>query len=288
MASGFDDAAADWEFGRPAGIRSGRAAMIGFRHRGDSGLALRVADIPAITVVIEFGGAGLTVDVPGDRRELTGFVAGCTSGVMHIGGARAACVEVRLSPLRAYSLLGIAPAELTGTVVDLADLWGARAGVLRERLAAAATWEQRFASTDAFLAADGDPARWVEPEVAASWQRIVTSRGRVQVGELAESCGWSRKRLWARFEAQIGLTPKRAAMLVRFRHAVDGLVAGGSAADIAAACGYTDQSHLGRDTSSFAGITPGAMTRAALDPFSARRHRAWGTFFLERARPAVR
>ncbi|MFD0359961.1 helix-turn-helix domain-containing protein [Nocardia sp. GCM10030253] len=102
---------------------------------------------------------------------------------------------------------------------------------------------------------------------------------RASDGELAESCGWSRKRSWARFESQIGLTPERAAMMVRFRYAVEGLLAGQPAADIAVACGYTDQSHLCRDVSSFAGSTPGALSGEALTPFSKLRHQTWGTFF---------
>ncbi|WP_416564663.1 helix-turn-helix domain-containing protein [Nocardia testacea] len=289
VSSSDSDTGVEWEIGpAPRVVPGRRAAMIGFRDRSASGLDLRVADFPAVTVVVEFGGDGLTVEGPGGRRQLTAFVAGCASGAMRISGDRPACVEVRLSPIQAYSLLGVAPAELNGTVVELTDLWGSRARQLRERLAAAATWEQRFALTEAALAGRDDPARAVDPEVAAGWQRIVTSRGQVRVGELAEACGWSRKRLWARFDAQIGLTPKRAAMLVRFRHAVDGLVAGGSAADIAASCGYTDQSHLGRDMSSFAGVTPATLTRKVLNPFSKRRHQAWGTFLLDRAGPAVR
>jgi AraC-like DNA-binding protein len=133
-----------------------------------------------------------------------------------------------------------------------------------------------------------EPTRTPHPEVVASWDRIVASRGQVMVGELAESCGWSRKRLWARFGSQIGLTPKRAAMLVRFRHAVEDLVAGRPAADVAAACGYTDQSHLCRDVSSFADITPAAVTSEPLTAISKRRHQAWGTFFQYRARPVGR
>ncbi|MET8799852.1 helix-turn-helix domain-containing protein [Nocardia sp. NPDC004568] len=277
QVSSFDsDTGVEWEIGPPSRVVPGRrAAMIGFRDHSASGLDLRVADIPAVTVLVEFGGDGLTVESAGGRRELTAFVAGCASGAMRINGARPACVEARLSPIQAYSLLGVAPAELEGTVVDLTELWGSRAGLLQERLAAAVTWEQRFALTEAFLAGRDDPTRAMDPEVAVSWQRIVTSRGQIRVGELAEACGWSRKRLWARFHAQVGLTPKRAAMLVRFRHAVDGLVAGGSAADIAASCGYTDQSHLGRDMSSFVGVTPATLTRKVLNPFSKRRHQAW-------------
>jgi hypothetical protein len=56
-----------------------------------------------------------------------------------------------------------------------------------------------------------DPRPSIDPEVAYTWRRTVTSRGRVRVHGLADEVGWSRKRLWSRFRSQIGLTPKMRA-----------------------------------------------------------------------------
>jgi hypothetical protein len=56
--------------------------------------------------------------------------------------------------------------------------------------------------------------------------RWSTAGGQVRVEQLAAELGWSRKRLWARFRSQIGLTPKQAAQLVRFDHAADCVAAG--------------------------------------------------------------
>ena len=253
--------------------------MLGFRDRDGVGLDIRVVAIPAVTVLIEFGENELTVDSAAGRQSLTGFVSGFPNGTMRIRGERVECIEVRLSPVRACSLLGVAPTDLGCAVLDVEHLWGRRAQWLREELANAATWEERFALTKAFLLSGEEPTRAPDPEVLASWARVLARRGQITVGELAESCGWSRKRLWARFESQVGLTPKRAAMLVRFRHAVEGLLAGRPASDVAAACGYSDQSHLCRDVSSFADITPGALAGEALTAIASHRYQAWGTFF---------
>jgi AraC-like DNA-binding protein len=280
---------AGWDFVRPADVASvGGVAMIGFRSCSGGGLDIRVAGIPAVTMVVEFGENELTVDSDAGQQSLAGFVSGFLQGTMRVHSKRVECIEVRLSPILTHSLLGVAPTDLSCPVVALEDLWGQRARWLREQLADAVTWEERFALTRSFLVQSHEPTRTPHPEVVASWERIVASRGQVQVGELAASCGWSRKRLWARFESQIGLTPKRAAMLVRFRHAVDGLLAGRPAADVAVACGYTDQSHLCRDVSIFADITPGALTGDALTAISKRRYQAWGTFFQDQARPIGR
>jgi methylphosphotriester-DNA--protein-cysteine methyltransferase len=101
---------------------------------------------------------------------------------------------------------------------------------------------------------------------------MVASPGRARVERLANEVGWSRKRLWSRFRSQIGLTPKRAARLVRFDHAAHCLAAGQSAASVAADSGYADQSHLHRDVMAFAGMTPVAVAGA---PFLAVDEVAW-------------
>ncbi|NEW40143.1 AraC family transcriptional regulator [Nocardia cyriacigeorgica] len=221
----------------------------------------------------------MIVDDIGGQQSLGGFVVGLPMAAMRIRSRQAACVEVRMSPIRAHSLLGIAATDLGRGVVPLEQLWGSEVRRLREQLADARTWEERFARTKSFLTQCDRPMRTPDPEVIAAWHHILASGGQVKVGELAESLGWSRKRLWARFESQIGLTPKRAAMLVRFRRAVVGLLAGLPAADVAAVCGYTDQAHLCRDVSIFADRTPGTLYEDDLPAIARDRYRAWGTFF---------
>ena len=93
-------------------------------------------------------------------------------------------------------------------------------------------------------------------------RRTLTSRGRVRVEGLADEVGWSRERLWSRFRSQLGITPKRAARLVRFDHAAHLLAAGHAAAGVAAESGYVDQSHLHREVKEFAGLTPTAVATA--------------------------
>lgn len=278
---------AGWDFAGVADAALG-GAMIGYRDLSGSGLGLQVAGTAAITVLIGFGDREVIVDDAVGRRTSGGFVVGLPVEAMCVRSERAECVEVRLSPLRAYSLLGIAPTDLGRGAVGLEELWGSRAQRLRARLAESRSWDDRFALTKAFLTQGERPLRTPDPEVLAGWNRILRSHGRVRIGELAEDVGWSRKRLSARFESQIGLTPKRAAMLVRFRYAVDGLLAGRPAADVAIDSGYTDQAHLCRDVSIFADRTPRALSAAYQPAISQYRYRAWGKFFQDRAEPAVR
>ncbi|MEU5128565.1 helix-turn-helix domain-containing protein [Streptomyces mobaraensis] len=265
-ARGGWDAGGGWE-AVPAIPAVPGVRMAGFRDRAAGGLHKRVLPRPDVVVVIGFGEDPFTVDGATGRQSVRSFVAAPAPGPARVAGERVECVEMRLSPPAAYALLGgVLPHPPDRPVVGLDEVWGRQERQLRERLPETASWEERLALVDEFLTRRAARAPAMASEVVAAWEHIVTRRGRVRVGELAASCGWSRKRLWSRFTAQIGLTPKRAAMLVRFDHAARALRAGRSAADTALACGYTDQPHLHRDVLAFAGCTPGALAARAAAP----------------------
>ena len=153
------------------------------------------------------------------------------------------------------------------------------ASQIREQLGELISWEDRFALIDAWLAARRRADAPVDPEVAWAWDRIVGSRGLIRVDRLAAEVGWSRKQLWSRFRAQLGLPPKRAVRLVRFDHAAHRLAAGENTAYVAVDSGYADQSHLHRDVMAFTGTTPATVANEA---FLAVDDVAWPA----RSRPA--
>ncbi|MGW6787459.1 helix-turn-helix domain-containing protein [Streptomyces sp. NPDC054987] len=250
-----------WEVARlPNGTSLDGVRMAGYRDRTGGRLDMRVLPQPVVVVVIGLGTGPITVESAcGHRRPLPGLVASLSPRPARISGDGVECVEVALPPPAAYALLGVPPRELDGSITGLDDLWGHPARRLREQLADTPSWQERLALTDRFLRRRAAQAPPMAAEVTAAWHAIVAGRGRVRVGDLAVSCGWSRKRLRARFSAQVGLTPKRAAMLVRFDHAARALLAGERADDVAMACGYADQPHLHRDIQALAGCTPRAL-----------------------------
>ncbi|MEV6773545.1 helix-turn-helix domain-containing protein [Nocardia sp. NPDC051030] len=244
--------------------------MAGFQGRATSPIDFRVIPYPALTVFLTVGDITL-VDGSG-AREGGGVVVGLASGgVRGCGRGQVDCLQLRLSPVVAHAVLGVGP-ELGGTVVALEQLWGRDALRIREQLYAAGSWEDRFAIAKAALTRRSEAGHTVAPEVAYCWERMVRNRGRVRVEGLAAEIGWSRKRLWSRFRSQVGLTPKQAANLVRFDHAVHRLAAGHAAARVAADTGYADQPHLHRDVMAFTGLT---TTAAAVAPWLAVDDVAW-------------
>jgi AraC-like DNA-binding protein len=258
--------------------------MAGFSGRANDLVEVKVIPHPAVMVIFDLGDTPMVVeDGSGQEQQWGRVVAGLApSGVRGRGSRSFECLQVRLSPVVAHAVLG-ASSELGGAVVALDDLWGRDAVRIQEQLRAGRSWEDRFAIAEAALARRHDASRVVDPEVAFSWGQMVASRGRVRVERLAAEVGWSRKRLWSRFRYQIGLTPKRAAQLIRFDHAAHRLAAGHSAALVAAESGYADQSHLHRDAMAFAGVTPAAV---AVAPFLAVDDEAWAARTTDPGRDA--
>ena len=263
-----------WDIAVPARPRRlAGVTMAGFSDRATDLVGVALVPHPAVTILFDLGEEPLIV-VDDTGQQMRGrIVAGLApSGARGYGGRSFECLQVRLSPVFAHAVLS-ASSELCGPLVALDELWGRDAERIQERLRAAGSWEDRFAIAEAALARRRDAGRAVDAEVAFAWRRLLASRGRVRVERVAAEVGWSRKRLWSRFGSQIGLTPKRAAQLVRFDQAAHRLAAGQSPAVVAAESGYVDQSHLHRDVMAFTGLTPAAV---AVAPFLAVDDVAWG------------
>ena len=163
-------------------------------------------------------------------------------------------MHIDVSPWAAYALFKVPMHELARTTVPLDDVLPAElVGPLED----SPSWDDRFALLDDFFARrllDGT-APEVFPEVVWAWERLCSTHGQARVSSLAEELGWSRKRLVARFREQIGLPPKAVARLLRFERARS-LVGRMSWADLAFACGFSDQSHLISEFRAFTGRTP--------------------------------
>jgi AraC-like DNA-binding protein len=216
--------------------------------------------VPRVVLIIGLAGP-LTVG----SRQVRSFVAGLTPGAtMTEYDDRQRGIELRLTPLGAYRLLGLPLSELTGRVVDLDAVWGREVSRLEERLAEAAGWSERFAVLDRELSRRAADGLRPDPELEGAWRRLERTSGDVRIADLTDDTGWSRRRLAERFRAQTGLTAKALARLLRFEHAVRLLTGPGhrSLASVALTCGYYDQAHLNRDFRELAGCTPTEYLRA--------------------------
>lgn len=88
--------------------------------------------------------------------------------------------------------------------------------------------------------------------------KIETERGLVRMDTLCEDAGISIRQLDRLFRQHLGISPKTFARIARFQTAI-GLLKkdpGGTLADVAARCGYYDQSHFVHEFRRFAGTAP--------------------------------
>lgn len=162
--------------------------------------------------------------------------------------------------------LGVDADATAGRITPLADLLGRPALALREQLLETRDLAARFARVEAWLAARLRPRLAPSPLVGWALRRIEAHAGQVNVACLAGEAGVSRKHLAGLFRRQVGLGAKSLARVHRFRAAV-AMLAGRDRvpwADLAAQCGYYDQSHLVRDFRAFSGMAPGEFVRHAM------------------------
>jgi AraC-like DNA-binding protein len=192
---------------------------------------------------------------PRSYRTVLGGLHDAPALIAHDGNQEG--VAVQLSPIGSRRLIGLPAAELFDLTIEFDEAAGVGGTELSERLHDAGDWEARFSACDRVLSgllSDDD----VAPELARAWSGLTRTGGRVPVANLANEVGYSRQHLQRRFRQEFGLSPKRAARLIRFDRAA-GLLLRTSTPDlpaVAVSCGYYDQAHMCREFASIAGCTP--------------------------------
>lgn len=167
-------------------------------------------------------------------------------------------VGVSFKPGGAHAFLGVPLSELHNRVVPLDAIWGRAAADIRDRLAAAATPEQRFALLETFLLARLRDRSEASPVVDHVTRRIAERHGGVRVGALCQEAGISHKHLITLFNRLVGCTPKELARLYRFQHTLERIDIAGPVrrTTLAHEGDYFDQSHFSRDFAAYTGLNP--------------------------------
>jgi len=164
---------------------------------------------------------------------------------------------------RARPFLPVAPADLAGRIVDLAELWESTADALGERLRER-TFEERVSVLSRVLVAHAPAHDPADSDIQAVIERIGADPGGVRVGSLAANTGLSRQRFTRWFTDTVGVGPKRFARIRRLqlllRHVADGPDEDWSR--VALRLGYYDQAHMIGDFRWLTGESP-ARFRAA-------------------------
>jgi len=171
---------------------------------------------------------------------------------------------VRFRTGHASALLGVPVPEVVDGCIPLAELWGPSAYHLADQMHATGSESGALLVMMNALAARLAEADEPDGIVGAAVDRLRRSR-LAAISDLSESLGVSERQLRRRFVAGIGLGPKTFHGIVRMRRflALAGRRPAGSPVldRLAVEAGYADQSHLTREFSRFAGMSPAAHLR---------------------------
>ena len=242
-------------------VRDCVPAYVGYAERTLQPMRRLEVPHPNITVIINLG-VPLAVHAPAlDRAGATfrSFAAGLfdtaalTESVGHAAG-----IELNLTPLGMWRLMGVPMHSLMNRVVGLDALLGQSAMRLEERLREERSWDRRFDVLDRVLTARLNTRADAPIGVRWAYMQLLRHPKPMAVSAIASELQWSRRRLVLAFREHIGMTPKSAARVIRFDRVVRRVRAVRPApwSTLALDCGYADQAHMSREFREFAGMTP--------------------------------
>lgn len=186
---------------------------------------------------------------------------------------------IRFRPGGAYRILGFSIHAITDEVDELEAVLGQITDGLRERILEAPTVQARMAVIDQWLAERARGECETHPIVEYVSGRLFAPAG-IQVRQVVEEIGYTQRYLLKLFQRWVGMSPKAYARVRRFQQVL-GRVSAPLAADpvqaahlqlpsppepdwaqMAAHCGYYDQSHLIHEFRELSGMTPASYVAA--------------------------
>ena len=169
---------------------------------------------------------------------------------------------VRFLPGAAAPYLTDPSSAFTDGGAPLDELSHTRRFRLAERVAEARNHIERRRLLAEFLLDNGARLRAPDPRVRRAATALRTQAGPGGVRSVARALGVGERQLERLFAAHVGIGPKAFARVARFERALglmDGPLRG--QATLAAAAGYSDESHLIREFRALAHATPAELAR---------------------------
>ncbi|NUP10654.1 MAG: AraC family transcriptional regulator [Polyangiaceae bacterium] len=223
-------------------------------------------------LVFRLSGAPLRIydadDAP-EGREIGRAIVGGARSCHYVRDVSVATrsVGAQLLPGAAEVLIGESADRLAERHTNLAELWGDVAvDEAMTQLAECRTDAAVLDCFEAILVARLRRLRRIHPAVAAA---LVNFSASADIATAVDESGFSHRHFNSLFRQAVGITPKLYCRITRFRRAVEIAASDPSAswADLAHACGYSDQPHFVRDFRAFSGLSP-TEYRKSSGPFA--------------------
>lgn len=190
-----------------------------------------------------------------DHSVLTGIH---TRHIFMDPSTRLSTVGVVLRPGAVSSLFGIPASEFKNQVVGLEAVLKADISALRQQLIDAPAAEEKFRILETFLSQYVDCDFQINPAVTFAVAEIEDHHGTMQISDILNKTGYSRRWFSKNFKDMAGITPKQYARINRFQFALKVIRENSNPnwVNLAVSCGYFDQSHFIHDFKDLSGISP--------------------------------
>jgi AraC-like DNA-binding protein len=165
---------------------------------------------------------------------------------------------IHFRPGGAFPFFKLPADELQNQHVSVENLWGAEAGLLRERLLEAPTPQAKFQVLEACLITQAFKPLERHRAVSFALSLFLSIHTAPAISDISDHIGLSSRRFIQLFSNEVGLTPKLFSRVRRFQHVLRKIHSGAECdwVDLAASCGYFDQAHFIHDFKAFSGINP--------------------------------
>jgi methylphosphotriester-DNA--protein-cysteine methyltransferase len=223
----------------------------------------RILPDSCIELVFHFGDTYRTHFASGESSlQPASFVVGQMRRFLEIEPTgRAGLIAVRFHARGAYLFFHRPLHELAAGVVDLEDLWQARAREWTERIALARGMNARLRFIEQALLSLLRSNGRTDPAVDRALHLIGARRGLIRVDDLAKEIGMSCRHLSRQFQRAVGVSPKEYGRIKRFLRALELMTQDGqrSLTEVALDSGFYEQAHFNHEFNELAGMRPGDL-----------------------------
>jgi AraC-like DNA-binding protein len=215
-----------------------------------------------IECVLPTGTAELVIDL-GSPRDSDSMICGVKSKPAVISGPihrqQAGCLlGVHFRPGGVFPFLPFPAQELHNADICISDLWGERQSArLLDMIHATGTIRGKIKALEQWLHAHLYHPLQHAPSITLT-SPVLQSHPGTPIRTLADKVNLSQRHFILHYQREIGLAPKLFARIMRFQKALDEVhgVINPDWHEVAAACGYFDQSHFNHEFLEFSGVAP--------------------------------
>lgn len=167
-------------------------------------------------------------------------------------------ISVRFFPWGAHHFFDEPVKNFLDQTIEGSVLWGERSTEIIATLKRCPTLDDRFKAVESFLSACLEKYKKTDSAVDDAIKLVRNAKGQLNIEEICERTGFSKKQLERKFLNTVGTTPKIFSRISRFLNLCQHLESheGKTFTELTHDCGYYDQAHFIKEFKEFSGYTP--------------------------------